>query len=173
LTTGCSGRRVRAAAEPEPVRAFHGVRREARRKSATSPGFTMGIDGISHITFISTDLERTAKLLCLGLGAKEVYDSSAKNFSISREKFFTLGGVWLAVMEGEPVDRSYRHVAFKVDAAELPAFEGKLRSLGVEIKPSRPRVDGEGQSLYFYDFDNNLFELHTGTLEQRLQRYGR
>ena len=133
----------------------------------------MSIDGISHITFIATDLERTAKLLCQGLGAKEIYDSTEKNFSISREKFFMLGGVWLAVMEGKPVDRSYRHVAFKVNAADLPALEARLRSLGAEIRPSRPRVEGEGQSLYFYDFDNNLFELHTGTLEQRLQRYGR
>ena len=133
----------------------------------------MSIDGISHITFIATDLERTAKLLCQGLGAKEIYDSTEKNFSISREKFFMLGGVWLAVMEGKPVDRSYRHVAFKVNAADLPALEARLRSLGAEIQPSRPRVEGEGQSLYFYDFDNNLFELHTGTLEQRLQRYGR
>lgn len=133
----------------------------------------MAIDGISHITFMATDLERTAKLLCEGLGAKEVYDSTGRNFSISREKFFMLGGVWLAVMEGKPVERSYRHVAFKVSAADLPALEARLRLLGAEIQPSRPRVEGEGQSLYFHDFDNNLFELHTGTLEQRLERYRR
>ena len=134
---------------------------------------TVGIDGISHITLIASDLERTANLLCAGLGATEVYDSARQNFSISREKFFVLGGVWLAVMEGQPVNRSYRHIAFKVNAADLPQLEVKLRSLGAEIQPSRPRVEGEGQSLYFYDFDNNLFELHTGTLEQRLERYAR
>ena len=32
--------------------------------------------------------------------------------------------------------------------------------------------DLERQSLSFHDFDNHLFELHTGTLEQRLLRYG-
>ena len=133
----------------------------------------MTIEGISHLTFIVADLERMSKLLCEGLGATEVYDSSAKNFSLSREKFFMLGGVWIAAMEGKPVERSYRHTAFKVDAARLPAIEAKLRSLGVEVRPPRPRVEGEGESLYFYDFDNNLFELHTGTLEQRLERYGR
>lgn len=133
----------------------------------------MSIEGISHITFIVSDLDRMATLLCEGLGAKEVYDSGDKRFSISREKFFTLGGVWLAAMEGKPVDRSYRHVAFKVEVAELPKLEAKLRSLGVEVEASRPRVEGEGDSLYFYDFDNNLFELHTGTLEQRLERYKR
>jgi len=40
-----------------------------------------------------------------------------------------------------------------------------------EIRPPRSRVAGEGASLYLYDFDNHLFELHTGTLEQRLARY--
>ena len=133
----------------------------------------MSIQGISHITVVVSDLDRMAKLLCEGLGAKEVYDSAEKNFSVSREKFFVLGGVWLAAMEGPKVERSYRHVAFKVDADDLPVFEGRLRGLGVEVKTARPRVEGEGHSLYFYDFDNNLFELHAGTLEQRLERYRR
>lgn len=52
-----------------------------------------------------------------------------------------------------------------------PSYEGRLRELGVEIKAPRPRVEGEGLSLYFYGYDNNLFELHAGTLEQRLARY--
>ncbi len=133
----------------------------------------MPVQGISHITFIVRDLERMARLLCEGLGAQEVYDSASKNFSLSREKFFVLGGVWLAAMEGQPTQRSYRHVAFKVDEAELPVFEARLRSMGIELRPPRPRVDGEGQSLYFYDFDDNLFELHAGTLEQRIERYTR
>lgn len=133
----------------------------------------MPIRGTSHLTFLARDLDRAARLFVEGLGAKEVYDSKDESFSLSREKFFLLGGVWIAYMAGEPVERSYRHVAFQVDEADLPAYEARLRALGVEIKPPRPRVEGEGQSLYFYDFDNNLFELHTGTLEQRLQRYAR
>jgi len=133
----------------------------------------MTIRGISHLTFIVRDLNRTSKLLCAGLGAREVYDSDGRNFSLSREKFLLLGGVWLALMEGDPTERSYRHVAFEVNEAELPEYEARLRSLGAEIRPPRPRVEGEGMSLYFYDYDNNLFELHTGTLEQRLARYAK
>jgi catechol 2,3-dioxygenase-like lactoylglutathione lyase family enzyme len=130
------------------------------------------IEGLSHITLIVRDLDRTAIFLCNGLGAQEVYDSEAKNFSISREKFFVLGGIWLVAMEGIPLsERSYRHVAFKVSEDDLPIFAQKLRALDIEIRPSRPRIDGEGESLYFYDFDNNFYELHTGTLEQRLARY--
>jgi catechol 2,3-dioxygenase-like lactoylglutathione lyase family enzyme len=132
----------------------------------------MSIQGISHITFIVRDLERMARFLCEGLGAQEVYDSAKKAFSISNEKFFVLGGTWIAAMEGEPPsERTYRHLAFKIASEDLPEFEQKLRVLGVEVRPPRPRVEGEGESLYFYDFDNHLFELHTGTLEQRLERY--
>jgi catechol 2,3-dioxygenase-like lactoylglutathione lyase family enzyme len=127
----------------------------------------MQIETVSHITFIVRDVERMAQFLCEGLGAKEVYDSKDKNFSLSREKFFFLGNIWLAAMEGNPpAERTYRHLAFKVAPEALPYFEQRLRSIGAEIKSPRSRIEGEGKSLYIYDFDNHLFELHTGTLEQ-------
>jgi len=43
--------------------------------------------------------------------------------------------------------------------------------LGLTLRPPRPRVGGEGRSLYVYDFDGHLFELHSGTLDERLERY--
>ena len=131
----------------------------------------MSITGLSHVTFIVRDLERTARLWREGLGATEIYDSEAGNYSLSREKFFLLGDVWVAIMHGEPGSRSYRHVAFHARAEELPEFERKLRELGVEIHPARPRVEGEGVSLYFHDYDDNLLEIHSGTLNERLARY--
>ena len=132
----------------------------------------MQIERISHVTFIVKDLERMARFICEGLGGREVYDSGTKNFSVSREKFFVVGDEWIVAMEGEPPsERTYRHLAFSVSEASLPHFEARLRTLGVEVKEPRPRVEGEGQSLYFYDFDNHLVELHTGTLAQRLKRY--
>jgi len=103
---------------------------------------------------------------------QEVYDSQGRNFSLSREKFVVLGRLWLAFLDADPpADRTYRHVAFAVADEDLPACAARLRALGAEVKPPRLRVEGEGQSLYFYDFDNHLFELHTGTLGQRLARY--
>ena len=132
----------------------------------------MAIAGISHLTFLVRDLERTARLLVDGLGAREVYDSGERTHSLSPEKFFVLGGVWLVAMEGEPpAERSYRHVAFQVDAEDLPGYRTRLERLGVEIRPPRPRSEGEGESLYFHDFDNHLFELHAGTLDARLAAY--
>lgn len=133
----------------------------------------MTIRGVSHLTFIVRDLERNAALFCQAMGAVEVYDSKDRQFSLAREKFLLLGDVWLAFMQGEPLGRSYRHVAFTVDEDELAHYESRLIAAGVEVKPPRPRVQGEGRSLYFYDFDNILFELHTGTLQERLERYAR
>jgi catechol 2,3-dioxygenase-like lactoylglutathione lyase family enzyme len=77
-------------------------------------------------------------------------------------------------MEGEPLPaRSYNHIAFKIPEAEFDAFAERVRQAGVEMAAPRPRVEGEGRSIYFHDFDNHLFELHTGTLSERLKRYGR
>ena len=132
------------------------------------------IEGLSHITFIVKDLERMKLLLVGALGGKEVYDSGEKQFSLSREKFFEVGGIWIAVMEGDPLSgKTYNHVAFKVSADDLPRYRTAIEKLGLSIREPRPRVDGEGQSLYFYDFDNHLFELHTGTLTDRLAAYDR
>lgn len=130
------------------------------------------ITGLSHMTFIVSDLDRMSALLTNGLGATEIYSSGNKTFSHSREKFFDLGGLWIATMEGEPLEsRTYNHIAFKVHEDAIDAIRAKLEKLGAEVLPDRPRIEGEGRSLYFYDFDNHLFELHTGTLEQRLNSY--
>ena len=129
------------------------------------------IQCISHITIVVKDLEKSSKLFCEGLDAKEIYDSKNKNFSISREKFFDLGGVWLVAMEGDPQEKSYRHVAFIVEKELLKTYERKLSELGATIAPSRSRVEGEGSSIYFYDYDNNFFELHAGSLEERMKKY--
>jgi catechol 2,3-dioxygenase-like lactoylglutathione lyase family enzyme len=130
------------------------------------------MDGISHLTFLVRDLDRMARFMCDGLGAVEVYDSNGKNFSLSREKFFVLGGVWVAAMEGTPpAERSYQHVAFRVQQEDLSQYRERLERIGAEVLPCRSRVPGEGESLYVYDFDNHLFELHSGTLQERLTRY--
>jgi fosfomycin resistance protein FosX len=75
-------------------------------------------------------------------------------------------------MEGETLsEKTYNHIAFKVCQQDLDIYTTRIQSLGVECHNDRSRVEGEGRSLYFYDYDNHLFELHTGTLEQRLTRY--
>jgi catechol 2,3-dioxygenase-like lactoylglutathione lyase family enzyme len=130
------------------------------------------IAGLSHMTFVVCDLERMTRILTGIFGAREVYASGEDTFSVAREKFFQVGDLWVAVMKGEPLPtRTYNHVAFKIEDAEFEAYEAKIKAMGLEIRPPRPRVPGEGRSLYFYDDDNHLFELHTGTLTERLERY--
>ena len=134
------------------------------------------IEGVSHITFIVRDLERMEKILTGMLEAKKVYDSGAATFSVSREKFFLIGAgpaqVWVAIMEGESLPtRTYNHVAFKISDANYPVCLERVMSLGLEVREGRSRVEGEGRSIYFHDDDNHLFELHTGTLADRLKRY--
>lgn len=132
------------------------------------------IQGLSHLTFVVRDLDQMSLIITEVLGGEEVYSSGERTFSTSREKFFVAGGLWIAIMEGESLPkRSYNHVAFKVTDAQLEAARVAVERLGLDVKPPRARVDGEGQSLYFHDHDNHLFELHTGTLEERLARYRR
>ena len=127
---------------------------------------------LSHITFIVLDLDKMTRIVTDVLGGCEVYVSGAKQHSISPEKFFDVGGIWIAIMQGDPLPaRTYNHVAFKVSASRLVKAKLAIEKLGLDMRESRPRVAGEGLSLYFHDYDNHLFELHSGTLEERLAAY--
>ena len=130
------------------------------------------IDGLSHMTFIVSDLDKMEEVLTTVLDAKKIYDSGDKTFSLSRERFFDIGGVWVATMEGEPLpDKTYNHVAFKMASDEYDDRLQRIKARGLEVREGRSRVHGEGHSIYFYDHDNHMLELHSGTLEERLRRY--
>jgi fosfomycin resistance protein FosX len=132
------------------------------------------VESLSHITLIVKDIEKMTHLLSTIFDAEEVYDSKGKNFSISDEKFFIIGGTWIAIMKGEPLSgRSYNHIAFKISESEFDGYVSRVKQLGLEVRVGRNRVAGESRSFYFYDYDNHLFELHTGTLRTRLKNYSR
>ena len=132
------------------------------------------IESISHITFIVKDVQRSADFLQFVFDAEEIYDSSEKNYSVAYEKFFLIGGTWIAIMEGDSIpERSYNHIAFKIPEADLDNYVRKIQKAGLEIIEGRKRIEGEARSVYFYDYDNHLFELHTGTLAERLSSYRR
>ena len=132
------------------------------------------IKRLSHLTFVVKDLEKTSRLLTVIFDAREVYASGAETFSIAPEKFFWVNGIWIAIMEGESlVGKTYNHIAFQIDEDDFDHYAERIKSLGIEILPGRSRSPLEGRSLYFYDYDNHLFELHTGTLEERLAYYSK
>jgi len=130
------------------------------------------IDGLSHIKFTVSDLDKMEVILMKVLDAKKIYDSGDRTYSLSKERFFNIGGIWVATMEGEPLrDKTYNHVAFKMAVEDYDKKLQRIQALGLEVREGRSRVDGEGCSIYFYDFDNHMFELHSGTLQDRLRCY--
>ncbi|GAA5080876.1 FosX/FosE/FosI family fosfomycin resistance hydrolase [Roseibacterium beibuensis] len=130
------------------------------------------IQGLSHMTFIVRDLDKMEEVLTQVLDARKIYDSGEKTFSLSKERFFDIGGIWVATMEGDPLPtRTYNHVAFKMSPDDYDDRLQRIVSLGLDVREGRSRVAGEGHSIYFHDHDNHLFELHSGTLEDRLRRY--
>jgi catechol 2,3-dioxygenase-like lactoylglutathione lyase family enzyme len=130
------------------------------------------IEGISHVTFVVRKLDKTSQFLRELFNAKEVYYSGEKKHSLYKEKFFIIGNQWIAVMEDTNIlNRTYHHLAFKISDSDVESYIDKIKVLNLELLPPRKRVPGEGYSIYFYDYDNNLFELHTETLEKRLETY--
>lgn len=141
---------------------------------ATSSAVPSG--GLSHVTFIVRDLDRMERILTSVLGARRVYDSGSELHSLSEERFFLIGQdpttTWVAIMRGDtPLPRTYNHTAFAVHREDFAALRSTVKDLGLDMLPPRSRVAGEGDSIYFYDEDGHLFELHTGTLRERLITY--
>jgi len=124
------------------------------------------------MTFVVKNLEKSTALFVKIFDAQEVYASGEKTFSISEERYLLVHDLWICLMQGEPLcARSYNHIAFKIDEEDFDDYLLKIREMQLELAPQRQRVSGEGRSLYFYDYDHHLFELHTGTLDERLRRY--
>ena len=132
------------------------------------------ISGVSHMTFIVQDLDKATEFFQTIFSARIVYDSGSRTFSLSRERFFLVGSLWIVIMEGPSLpEQTYNHIAFQISDGEFEAYKERLTKAGVPMREARSRIPGEGRSLYFYDYDNHLFELHTGTLEERLTAYSR
>lgn len=130
------------------------------------------IQGVSHLTFVVSDLERATAFWQDVFEATVVYDSGDDIHSLSRERFLLVGDLWVALMEGAPLETpTYNHIAFHIAPTDFEAYRKRVERAGARIRPSRPRMAGEGRSLYFYDDDNHLFELHTGSLAERLAAY--
>jgi fosfomycin resistance protein FosX len=129
------------------------------------------IEQLSHITLMCKDINKTGEFLKKILGAVEYYSTEKTIYSIAQEKFFKIGNIWIVTMQGEPVTKTYNHIAFQVDAAKFPWLRQEIEKLNLNILPGRKRTPEEGESIYFYDYDNHLFELHSGNLEARIKSY--
>ena len=130
--------------------------------------------GLSHVTFISGNPDRTKRILEQVLDARGIYKSGDDTLSLSRERFFMVGDVRVAVMQGAPLpSRSDNHIAFAVAEDEIDDRVARIAALGMDLRPPCApcaRVPGEGQSICAYRPENCLIELHSGSLEARLAR---
>ena len=119
----------------------------------------MAITGINHITFAVRELEPAFQFYVEVLGA-------SPRARWKRGAFLTLGGVWLALLEGdaEPVGEGYSHIAFSVSQEDFESVATKLReSAALWSENQTP-----GDSIYFCDPDGHRLEVHASTLEARL-----
>lgn len=127
------------------------------------------IQSINHITYSVSNLSKSVSFYKDILKANILLESD-------KTAYFTLGGLWLALNEEENIPRneiqySYTHIAFKIDEREFDEWHQWLSDNDVKVLEGRTRDERDKQSIYFTDPDGHKLELHTGTLEDRLDYY--
>ena len=119
------------------------------------------LDAISHVALVVKDPARSASLF------RKLFDSrviSRTDADGHDETFVRLGRTWFVLVQA-PVERPRTgdHVAFTVSKAALLACAEKLRAMEHEFMLARADT-----ALYFFDYDNHVFELYTTDLEAEL-----
>ena len=119
------------------------------------------LESIGHIALVVKDPARTAALFHDLFGARVV---ERKDDEGHLETFVRLGGTWI-VLVAAPVQRARTgdHIAFRATPEILEATVAKLHAMGREFIRAR-----SNRSLYFFDYDDHVFELDTEDIDQEL-----
>jgi catechol 2,3-dioxygenase-like lactoylglutathione lyase family enzyme len=119
------------------------------------------LESISHIALVVKDPARTAVLFQELFSARVIEREDDEGH---HETFVRLGGIWI-VLVGAPVQRGRTgdHIAFRVTPEILEATLAKLQAMGREFIKAR-----SDRSLYFFDYDDHVFELDTGDIDKEL-----
>ena len=119
------------------------------------------LDTIGHIALTVNDPSRTATLF------KDLFDAAIltrKDADGHEETFVRLGRTWLVLVQAEVVrPRTGDHIAFSVAKSTLLEIAEKLKRRDVEFFLARSDT-----ALYFFDYDNHVFELDTTDLDREL-----
>jgi catechol 2,3-dioxygenase-like lactoylglutathione lyase family enzyme len=118
-------------------------------------------ESISHIALVVEDPARTAALFQDLFSARMVEREDEEGHS---ETFIRLGGIWI-VLVGASVQRARTgdHIAFRASPEVLEATTAKLETIGHEFIRARSNT-----ALYFFDYDDHVFELETGDIDKEL-----
>ena len=121
------------------------------------------LESLSHIALVVTDPARTAALFHDLFSARVVERTDDEGHL---ETFVRLGGIWI-VLVGAPVQRARTgdHIAFRATPEMLEATAAKLQALGREFIRAR-----SNSALYFFDYDDHVFELDTEDIDEDLGR---
>ena len=119
------------------------------------------LKSISHVALVVKDPGKTAALFqdLFGVRAVERQDDEGH-----LETFLRLGGTWFALV-GAPAERTRTgdHIAFHASPETLEATAAKLGAMGREFIRARGNT-----SLYFFDYDDHVFELDTADIDKEL-----
>lgn len=121
------------------------------------------INGVNHITFAISDLEKSinfySKILDLKLVAH--WDKGA---------YLMAGNMWIALNVDKKAQvttyTDYTHIAFNVLSTEYSKMKQQLEEAGVRVFKDNT---SEGDSFYFLDPDGHKLELHYNSIEERLK----
>ena len=136
--------------------------RQRPLSSGVSPKGLPVLDSISHIALVVADPARTALLFETLFGTKTVRRIDADGHD---ETFINLGNTWFLLAKATVErQRTGDHIAFLVTKADLLATAEKLKAMNLEFILARSDT-----SLYFFDYDNHIFELDTTDLGNELR----
>jgi fosfomycin resistance protein FosX len=120
------------------------------------------LGAIGHVALTVRDPARTAALFAKLFDAKIVQRLDAEGH---HETFVRLGETWFVLVQAE-VERSRTgdHIAFHVTQDTVDSIAEKLEAMDMEFIRARSNT-----SLYFFDYDNHVFELDTVNMDDELQ----